>query len=162
MGATQVAFKGGQRDILYPVLCNALAGSMTRFNTARSKEGIVSYTRAAGGLRGGAMAEAEKDSAMSILEEVIDLDAASEAVKGVRECRLLGHENAHAFVDVKDAWLDEAGNDPSAHRSRSHGTPFGTPVTRGVQRIGNFGQSYTPSLCHAYSPPFLESDSHAL
>lgn len=47
--------------ITMPVFCNLWMGSMTRFNTARSKDGIVPYTRASIGLLAGALAEGEKD-----------------------------------------------------------------------------------------------------
>ena len=87
-----------------PVFCNLWAGSMTRFNTAP-------YTRASVGLLVGALAEGEKDGAMCILQDVIDLDAAQQAITSVRECGLLGHGNFHTFKDCKDEWLDEGGND---------------------------------------------------
>ena len=106
-----------------PVFCNLWAGSMTRFNTARSKDGIVPYTRASVGLLAGALAEGEKDGAMCILQDVIDLDAAQRAITSVRECGLLGHGNAHSFRDCKEVWLDEAGNDLDVMRQTLVGKP---------------------------------------
>ena len=52
-----------------------------------------------------------KGRPMSILQVVVDLDAAQKAITSVRECGLLGHGNAQAFKDCKEDWADEAGND---------------------------------------------------
>lgn len=55
------------------------------------------------------LAEGEKDGALTILQDVIDLDSAGEAIHNVRECGLLGNGNAHAFISA-----NEAGNDLDA------------------------------------------------
>lgn len=60
---------------------------------------------------------------MSILQDVVDLDAAQKAITSVRECGLLGHGNAQAFKDCKEDWADEAGNDLDVMRQTLPGKP---------------------------------------
>ena len=64
----------------------------------------------------GALAGGVKDGALTILQDVIDLDSAGEAIRNVRECGLLGHGNAHAFINAKEDRVDEAGYDLDALR----------------------------------------------
>ena len=62
----------------------------------------------------GALAGGVKDGALTILQDAIDLDSAG--IRNVRERGLLGRGNAHAFINAKEGWVDEAGNDLDALR----------------------------------------------